>query len=190
MPEFTYEQLCAINSINKPVTVTAAAGSGKTAVMVERIMKYITDENNPVSIDKFLLVTFTNAAAAQLRSRISEKLTNEQKNNFRNNYLFKQSLLIYKSDICTVHSFCLDIVKKYFYLLDIPADIRLIEQAEADMEKQEVLDNLIEELYAEPSVCDGFLLLSKYFHNGRNDKALSKAILSLSYFPLLTASIN
>ena len=104
--KWTEDQQRAIDLRYKKILVSAAAGSGKTAVLVERIIKIITDDLNPVDIDKLLIVTFTNAAAAEMRERIGEAINKKIKENPNSRNLQKQLILLNKSSISTLHSFC------------------------------------------------------------------------------------
>ena len=112
--KWTDEQLSAINTRNCNLLVAAAAGSGKTAVLVERIIKIITNEEQPVDIDRLLVVTFTNAAAAEMRERIAVAISKELDKTPNSKNLQKQLTLLNRSNITTMHSFCLDVIKNYF----------------------------------------------------------------------------
>ena len=116
--KWTDEQLLAIETRGKNLLVAAAAGSGKTAVLVERIIKIITDDNNPVDIDKLLVVTFTNAAASEMRERIGDAISKKLEEMPDSKMLQRQLALLNKSNITTIHSFCLDIIKNNFHLID------------------------------------------------------------------------
>ena len=120
---WTQEQLKAINSKGANILVAAAAGSGKTAVLVERIAKKVLVDN--VDIDKMLVVTFTNAAAAEMKERILERLYKEIEKAPNDSNLQKQILLLNKANISTIHSFCLEVIKNYFYEIDISPNFRI-----------------------------------------------------------------
>ena len=107
--QFTKDQQRVIDARNKNILVSAAAGSGKTAVLVERIIQMVTDENNPVDIDKLLIVTFTNAAAAEMRERIFAAINRELLNRPESEHLQRQAALIHNAKITTIHSFCLEV---------------------------------------------------------------------------------
>ena len=109
--KWTHEQLSAIETRNCNLLVAAAAGSGKTAVLVERIIRIITNEENPVDIDKLLVVTFTNAAASEMRERIANAISKELEINPNSKNLQKQLTLLNRANITTMHSFCLDVIK-------------------------------------------------------------------------------
>ena len=108
----TKEQQNAIDAAGN-ILVSAAAGSGKTAVLVERVIRLITDKINPVSADRLLIVTFTNAAAAEMRSRIEKRLDDECRKEPDNIALLKQKQLISGAKICTIDAFCIDLVRRY-----------------------------------------------------------------------------
>ncbi len=137
------------NAIDAPVgniLVTAAAGSGKTAVMVERILNRVLDKNG-VDIDKILVVTYTNAAASELKERISQSIMNKLNENPDDLRLNKQLLLIDNSKICTIHSLCLDIIKKYFYKIDLDPSFKIGDKLEIEDIKEKAIDEVFESYY-------------------------------------------
>ena len=109
-PKWTKEQQAVIDSRNSNLLVAAAAGSGKTAVLVERIIQMITDKDNPIDIDKLLVVTFTSAAAAEMRERIAAAISKALEKNPNSKNLQKQLTLLSRANITTMHSFCLDVI--------------------------------------------------------------------------------
>ncbi len=141
---YTDEQICAINSRKKNILVSASAGSGKTAVLVERIIKIVTDEKNPVDINKLLAVTFTDAAAIQMKKRIAAALYAQKPTDF----IKRQIILLNDANICTLHSFCMKMVRKFFYLADIDPNFRIAQENEIELLKSDVLDKMLEEEYA------------------------------------------
>ena len=146
--EWTNDQKNAIYLKNKNILVAAAAGSGKTAVLVERIINKIINEN--VDIDKLLVVTFTNAAASEMRERILKAIYEKQEqvsNQEEEDNLQKQIMLLNKASICTIDSFCLDVIRNNFYELDIAPNFRIADTAEMEILKQEVLEEVFEEKY-------------------------------------------
>ena len=145
--KWTNEQLQAIEEKGSNILVAAAAGSGKTAVLVERIIHKIIDEK--MDIDKMLVVTFTNAAASEMRERILKAIYQKLEKEPQNVHLQRQITLLNKSSICTIHSFCLDVIHNHFYELDIPSNFRIADTTEIDLLKQEVLDDLFEQKYLE-----------------------------------------
>ena len=148
--EWTKEQQQAINKNKSNILVAAAAGSGKTAVLVERIINKILNEK--IDIDKLLVVTFTNAAASEMRERILNaiyKKIDESENEEEIQNLQKQVVLLNKASICTIDSFCLDVVRNNFFEIDISPNFRIADTAEIELLKQEVLEELFEEKYEE-----------------------------------------
>ena len=149
--EWTKEQKQAIYEKDSNILVAAAAGSGKTAVLVERIINKIINEN--IDIDRLLVVTFTNAAASEMRERILnaiyKKLEEETKNEQEEAKLQRQITLLNKASICTIDAFCLDVIKNNFYELDISPNFRIADTAEIELLKQEMLEELFEEKYEE-----------------------------------------
>ena len=117
--KWTEEQNAAIVTRKCNLLVAAAAGSGKTAVLVERIIRIITDEKNPVDIDKLLVVTFTNAAASEMRERIAAAISKSLEANPNSKILQRQLTLLSRANITTMHSFCLDVIKNHFYTIDL-----------------------------------------------------------------------
>ena len=129
------------------ILVNAAAGSGKTAVLVERIINKVINEN--VDIDKMLVVTFTNAAASEMRERILDAIYKKLEENPDSINLQRQITLLNKASICTIHSFCLDVIRNNFYEIDTSANFRIGDTAEIEMLKADVLEELFEQKYME-----------------------------------------
>ena len=123
-PKWTKEQLEVIESRECNLLVAAAAGSGKTAVLVERIIQMITSRENPIDIDKLLVVTFTNAAASEMRERIGDAIGKALDENPENKHLQNQLVLLNKSSITTIHSFCLDVIKSNFHRINLDPNFR------------------------------------------------------------------
>ena len=126
--QLTAQQKMAVENRGGNLLVAAAAGSGKTKVLVERLMSYLTDPINPANVDDFLIITYTKAAAAELRGKISDKLVGYISENPENKHMQQQIQRLYLSKISTVHAFCADILREYAYRLDIPADFRIAEE--------------------------------------------------------------
>ena len=145
--KWTKNQLEAIETKNRNILVAAAAGSGKTAVLVERIIQKIIKDK--VDIDKLLVVTFTNAAASEIRQRILEAINKKLEEEPNNEDLQKQIILLNKSNISTIHSFCLSVIKNNFFEIGISPDFRIGETSELELLKLETIDDLFEELYEE-----------------------------------------
>ena len=146
MPNWTKEQEQAIYEKGKNTLVAAAAGSGKTAVLVERMIHKIIDEK--IDIDKILVVTFTNAAAAEMRERILDAIYEKLEKDPDNQHLQKQVTLLNLANICTIDSFCLEVVKNNFYELEnMSPNFRIADTTEIELLKEEVLEDLFEEKY-------------------------------------------
>ena len=143
--DWTKEQKDAIYKKDSNILVAAAAGSGKTAVLVERIIQKILKEN--IDIDKLLVVTFTSAAASEMRERVLEAIYNKLEEDPENENLQRQIILLGKANISTIHSFCLDVIRNNFFEIDISSNFRVANEEEIVLLKQEVLENLFEELY-------------------------------------------
>lgn len=176
--KWTNEQLQAIQEKNSNILVAAAAGSGKTAVLVERIIHKIIDEQ--MDIDKILVVTFTNAAASEMRERILEAIYKKLEENPENVHLQRQIILLNKASICTIHSFCLDVIHNHFYEIDLPSNFKIADTAEIDLLKQEVLDDLFEQKYTEND--KNFIELLENYTNYRGDEALQELVLKIYKF--------
>ena len=176
--EWTKEQQQAISKNKSNILVAAAAGSGKTAVLVERIINKILNEK--IDIDKLLVVTFTNAAASEMRERILNaiyKKIDESENEEEIQNLQKQVVLLNKASICTIDSFCLDVVRNNFFEIDISPNFRIADTAEIELLKQEVLDELFEEKYEENNT--DFQQLIKTYTSYRDDTPLKDLILKI-----------
>ncbi len=168
---WTNEQENAININGGAILVSAAAGSGKTAVLVERIINKIT---NGANIERFLIVTFTRSAASEMRERISETLQNKLIENPQNNHLQKQCVLVHKANICTIDSFYFDLVKTHFYSLDISNDFRIADEIEYKILKQELCNEIIEELHGNEN--SSFAFLADNFGSSKTDLDLENTI--------------
>lgn len=176
--QWTEQQLQAITTHHKSLLVAAAAGSGKTAVLVERIIAMITAPHDPISIDTLLVVTFTNAAASEMRERISKALQEALQQNPQSEHLYQQSLLVNKAQITTLHSFCLELVRSHFYLLDIPPSLKIMDEIEGRLLKQEVLEATLEAYYADTEKGLDFAQLVDQL-GGREDEGIQNLILRL-----------
>ena len=180
--KWTDEQLLAIETRGKNLLVAAAAGSGKTAVLVERIIKIITDDNNPVDIDKLLVVTFTNAAASEMRERIGDAISKKLEEMPDSKMLQRQLALLNKSNITTIHSFCLDIIKNNFHLIDLDPGFRIGDETECTLIKQDILIELFEDKYDKED--EGFLNLIEAYCTNRDDERLKEIVLKLYNFSM------
>ncbi|OMD75533.1 helicase-exonuclease AddAB subunit AddA [Paenibacillus odorifer] len=173
------DQWRAIAESGDDILVAAAAGSGKTAVLVERIIRKISKEENGFSVDRLLVATFTKAAAAEMRQRIREALDRELEENGENDHLRRQLSLLGKASITTLHSFCLEVIRRYYQMIPIDPGFRILNEHEAEMMRQELLEELLEEKYGEVGA-DGedsiFVQLADWFSGERSDDAVHALI--------------
>ena len=176
--KWTEEQSQAIHEKGSNILVAAAAGSGKTAVLVERIINKIIAEE--IDIDKLLVVTFTNAAASEMRERILNAIYKKIEEEPTNLRLQKQITLLNKSNICTIHSFCLDVIRNNFYEINISPNFRIGDTAEIELLKEEVLDELFEDLYLKED--EGFLKLLEIYTSYKDDEPLKDIVKSIYNF--------
>ncbi|MFR3498606.1 MAG: helicase-exonuclease AddAB subunit AddA [Paraclostridium bifermentans] len=181
-PKWTDEQQAVIDSRNCNLLVAAAAGSGKTAVLVERIIQIITDTKKPVDIDKLLVVTFTNAAASEMRERIGDAIAKALDKNPENSHLQNQLVLLNRASITTIHSFCLDVIKSNFHKINIDPNFRIGDQTECSLLKQECIEEIFEQYYESRDT--GFLNLVESYAEKRGDKDLQDIILSIYNFSM------
>lgn len=183
-PEYvtwTDEQWKAIHAGGRDILVAAAAGSGKTAVLVERIISKILSPVDPIDVDQLLVVTFTTAAAAEMRNRIGEALEKAINENPQSEHIQKQLRLLSRASISTLHSFCLEVVRKYYYLLDIDPGFRIADDAEVELLRSDVLDDLLEEEYGKEGN-EAFFALVDTFTGDRSDAKLEEMILAVYDF--------
>lgn len=179
MVQWTQNQKEAIYSRNSNLLLSAAAGSGKTAVLVERILQLILSDGR--DIDRFLIVTFTNAAAGEMRERINRALHDAiEEGTWDEAHLRRQIQLLDRAHISTIHSFCLDVVRKYFHLIEIDPVFRIGDSTETTLLKLEALEELMEEEYAKED--QHFLELVEMYGGNRDDVGLQNLILQLYDF--------
>lgn len=178
--KWTREQEQIIGLKDRNILVAAAAGSGKTAVLVERIMAMITDRKRPVDIDRLLVVTFTNAAAAQMRERIGKRLSEQLLLFPGDNNLKRQEDLLPHAKIMTIDSFCLHVVRNYFSFLELDPDFRIGDEGELTLLREETMGELLEEAYREAS--PEFLLFVESYGEGKSDGSIAEYILKLYDF--------
>lgn len=180
--KWTRQQQQVIDLRNRNLLVSAAAGSGKTAVLVERIIQKITDTEHPVDIDHLLIVTFTNAAAAEMWERIGFALGEALERQPDSIHLQRQQTLLHTAQITTIHSFCLYVIRNYFHRIDLDPDFRVAEEGELKLLQSDVLDQVLEQYYkeAEPE----FLALSETLATGKTDQPLKDTILKLFHFAM------
>lgn len=146
---WTDDQRKVIELRDRNILVSAAAGSGKTAVLVERIIKIITDKEHPVDIDRLLIVTFTNAAAAEMRERIGNALENALKENPDDEHLQRQLSLLHNAQITTIDSFCLYVIRNHFHEIDLEPNFRIGDEGELKLLKEDVLAKVLLKNYEE-----------------------------------------
>ena len=178
--KWTVNQQNAINARNGAVLVSAAAGSGKTAVLVERIIDMITDPEHPVDADRFLVVTYTRAAAGEMKDRVGARLEELLKDDPLNENLHRQQLLLGRAQISTIHSFCSELVREYFYTLDIPNDFRIADEGELTIIRRQAMQNVLERKYSEKD--DSFENTVEVFSSVRDDTILQEIVLRLYEF--------
>ena len=175
---WTNEQLQAINLKGANILVSAAAGSGKTSVLVERIINKIINEG--VDIDKILVVTFTNAAASEMRERLMNKIYEKIDEEPNNQNLQRQLLLINKANISTIHSFCLNVIRNNFFEIGISNNFRVADDTEIEILKQEVIEDIFEEKYEKQD--EGFLKLLQKYTSYKDDINLKNLIIKVYEF--------
>lgn len=179
---FTEKQQQVIDSRGRNLLVAAAAGSGKTAVLVERIVKKISDAKHPVDIDRLLVVTFTSAAAAQMRERISNAIADRLSGDPENEHLQRQATLLHNAQITTIDSFCLFVLRNQFHTIGLDPGFRIGDEGELKLLRADVLSEVLEEQYAakEPE----FLHCIDYFSTGSRDDAVEEIVLKLYDFAM------
>lgn len=180
--KWTRDQKKVIDLRNRNILVSAAAGSGKTAVLVERIIGMITDEKHPVDIDRLLIVTFTNAAAGEMRERIRTAVEKKLMQQPSNSHLQKQISLIHNAQITTIHSFCLWVIRNYFNQIDLDPGFRIGDEAELRLLKSDVLAGVLEECYEEGRA--EFLDFIESYAYGKSDSGIEDIILRLYEFSI------
>ena len=173
--KWTDEQKQAIYEKDSNILVAAAAGSGKTAVLVERIINKIINEN--IDIDKLLVVTFTNAAASEMRERVLNAIYKKIDENPEDERLQRQVTLLNKASICTIDSFCLDVVRNNFFEIDIAQNFRIGDTTEIEILKQEVIEDLFEEKYENED--NDFEKLINTYTSYKDDTPLKELILKI-----------
>ena len=183
MVSWTKEQERAIYSHGSNILVAAAAGSGKTAVLVERIIQKLLHKGNPVDIDSLLVVTFTNAAAQEMRNRVGHALAKALEENPGSHHLKKQLSLLQNASISTLHSFCMEVVRRYAYMLDLDPGFRIADTVESDLIQQEVLEDLFEDWYGKEGEEQlRFFDVVERFSSDRSDLDVEKLVLDLYTF--------
>ena len=177
---FTPEQQKVIELRDSSILVSAAAGSGKTAVLTERIVREVCDEEHPVDIDRLLIVTFTNAAAAEMRERIAAKIAERLEETPDSAHIQRQATLLHNAQITTIDSFCLFLLRNHFNEIGLDPAFRIADEGEVKLMQQDVLKELIEDAYA--SGDEDFRYCVEYFCPGGRESVLEKHILNLSRY--------
>ena len=177
-PKWTPAQRAAIEDRGGALLVSAAAGSGKTAVLTERAVRLITDPEHPVDADRLLIVTFTNAAAAELRARIGQALLKRSQAEPGNGALRRQRILLQRAPICTIDAFCLDLLRKHFQALDIPPDFSPADPGSVELLRASALSETLENAYRDPDFC----AFADLYGKGRTDRAAGETILHVYDF--------
>lgn len=178
--KFSPRQQEVIDLRNKNILVSAAAGSGKTTVLVERIIKLLINEKE--DIDRFLIVTFTNAAASGMKQKIHKSLIKAVQRDENKEHLIKQLNLLNRANISTIHAFCIDVVRKNFHVVGIDPNFRIGDVNEVDILLQESIDHVLENHYSEKP--EGFIQLVESFTGNRGDSELNDIIKDIYRFIL------
>lgn len=178
--KFTKEQQQVIDLRNRNILVSAAAGSGKTAVLVERIITRLTKDAHPLDVDELLIVTFTEAAASEMKERIHAAIEKALENDSDNVHLQRQSTLIHQAQITTIHKFCLSVIRDYFHTIDLDPGFRVAEEGELKLLKRDVAEAVLETVYQEAT--PEFLSFVESFASGRHDRKLEELMLQLYEF--------
>jgi len=173
--QFTPEQQAAIEDRDGDLLVSAAAGSGKTRVLVERLMDQVEHGAN---VSQFLIITYTRAAAAELRGRILDEIS--RRNTLSaSKHLRRQRDLIYQADMGTIHAFCAKIIREFAHILDIRPDFRVADESEAQLLLRQVLEDVLEARYGAVQTDPGFSLLADTLSEGRRDGPLAETVLEV-----------
>ena len=177
---WTKDQEKVINVRDRSILVSAAAGSGKTAVLSQRILSRLLDKNNKTDIDRFLVLTFTNAAAAEMKSRIYELIEGYVNDNPHDAHMRRQLSLIANAQITTIDSFCMNIVRNYFYAADIDANVKIAQGAELDLIKQDAMKDTIEAAFLEND--EAFIRFAECYSPGKKDNKIENLVYDLYDF--------
>jgi len=177
--KLTFEQRQAVENRGGKLLVSAAAGSGKTKVLVDRLMGYILDPLQPANIDDFLIITYTKAAAGELRGKIAAKLSELVALNPSNRHLQQQMQRLYLSQISTVHGFCTELIRQYAYRLDVSADFRVADEGECLELQLKVLDQILNEAYEKNGDYPDFCAFVDTQGLGRDDRLIPEIVLKV-----------
>ena len=177
--KLTPSQQAAVENEGGALLVAAAAGSGKTKVLVDRLMRSILDPVHPKNVDDFLIITYTKAAAAELRAKISAELSRQVALQPDNRHLQRQMRRIYQTKISTIHAFCADLLRSYGHIIDVPSDFRVTEETQTLLLRQAVKERLFEQLYETYEDDPELQGLLDQFGYGRDDRNLEKLLFSV-----------
>jgi len=177
--KLTPQQRTAVENRGGKLLVSAAAGSGKTKVLVDRLMSYLTDPVDPANLDDFLIITYTKAAANELRGKISDKLTKYIADHPENRHMHHQIQRLQLATISTVHGFCADILREFAYRLDLSADFRIAEENECQELMRSVLQQMLDEAYMQNIQDPEFLAFVDTQGLGRDDRQVPEIILQI-----------
>lgn len=177
--KLTPQQALAVHDRGGRLLVSAAAGSGKTKVLVDRLMAYLTDPRDPADLDEFLMITYTKAAASELRGKIAAKLTERMAQEPANHRLQRQMQRLYLTKISTVHGFCADILREYAYRLDLAADFRVADENECRELRERVMNRILEDAYASAETDEDFRLFVDTQGLGRDDRLVPEILLQV-----------
>ncbi|RKD69768.1 DNA helicase/exodeoxyribonuclease V subunit A [Sinobaca qinghaiensis] len=178
---WTDSQWEAISGSGADTLVAAAAGSGKTAVLVERVIQKIINEENGIDIDRLLIVTFTNAAAAEMKTRIGKALEREIHENPGSLHLRRQLSLLNKAQISSLHSFCMSVIRRHYFQVELDPKFRVLDETEGEWIKEEILEQILEEKYEQPE-SSFFIQAADSYSGSRNDERLRQLIRRLYDF--------
>ena len=178
--KWTADQQKVIDLRDRNILVSAAAGSGKTAVLVERIIQMVMDKERPMDIDRLLIVTFTKAAANEMRERIGAALEKRLEEEPDNEHLQKQTTLLHHAQISTIHGFCSYVIRNYFHKIDLDPGFRMADEGELKLLKADVADAVLEEAYEKKT--DAFVTFVESYSSGKTDEGLAELILRLHEF--------
>ncbi|MBS5082879.1 MAG: helicase-exonuclease AddAB subunit AddA [Clostridiales bacterium] len=179
---WTEDQQKVIDLRNRNILVSAAAGSGKTAVLVERIVTMVTDKKHPVDIDELLIVTFTKAAAGEMRERIAKALDSKAAENPLDVHLERQLTLVHNAQITTIDSFCQYVIRNHFHAIGLDPGFRVADEGELKLLKSDVAEQLIEDCYEKKD--EAFLKFIECYAFGKNDRGIEDLIFGLYNFSM------
>lgn len=180
--KWTAEQSEAIKYSGENILLAAAAGSGKTAVLVQRIIEMISDRTRDISINELLVLTFTDAAASEMREKISDAIDRALEENPTDEHINRQKLLLHSANISTVHSFCMNILRSNVHLTDLPVNFSLISETEGRLMLSETMDDVLERFYGRIERDPSIAALVMGYGGIKNDATLREAVLGLFHF--------